>query len=73
MNINIYKFIRIEDVSGVSGTGHVANIIEFDDKVIMKWKTNPSSIGVYDSLDDLLKIHDHEGNSELEKVELYDI
>ena len=67
--ITIYRFIREEDVSGVSGRGHVANVVEFPDGTcVMKWKTSPSSTAIYEGKDDLMEIHGHEGRAFLEKI-----
>lgn len=55
---------RDEDVTGVSGTGYVAEGVEFWDKsCCMKWRTKVNSTTVYASLDDLNEIHSHEGRT----------
>lgn len=62
---------RNEDESGVSGTGKVAEGVIFSDgKVAMSWledKTDvdASSVGVYDSIEDVRKIHGHGGKTEV--------
>lgn len=53
---------RHEDVTGVSGTGIVAIGVVFKDgKCSMQWNTPVRSICIYDSIDDLMKIHGHDG------------
>jgi len=53
---------RDEDVSGVSGTGRVAEGVEFDNgKVAMTWKSEFPSVSVYDSVTVVEKIHSHNG------------
>lgn len=61
---------RIEDVSGVSGTGRVAQGIEFDDgSVVMQWFTSHKSIGLYWSIQHVIDIHGHEGRATVEYTE----
>lgn len=61
--MNVYHLWRSEDVTGVSGVGLVAEIMEFSDgKCAMRWMaSNPRSVAVYDSLADLVAIHGHNG------------
>jgi len=62
---------RNKDESGVSGTGKVAQGIIFDNgKVAMSWvedetDVGASSVGVYDSIDDVRLIHGHSGKTEV--------
>lgn len=61
-----FMLARSEDVSGVSGTGDVAEGIVFSTgKVVLAWTRSPTSIDIYDSLDDLLAIHGHEGRTRI--------
>lgn len=65
----MYYLCRNEDVSNTSGTGHVAEIAEFDDgSVVVRWMTSSNATGVastttFNSLQDLLKVHGHEGRT----------
>lgn len=62
------KFVlhRDEDVSGVSGTGDVAEgVMFFDGTAVMKWRTKMSSIEVFRDIGDVLAIHGHEGKTVL--------
>lgn len=53
---------RIEDVTGVSGVGFVAQGVEFDDgSCALRWLTATRSTAVYASMDDLRAIHCHHG------------
>lgn len=53
---------RRSDVSGVSGTGRVADGIEFTDgTVVIRWLTETASTAVYDSIEHLHAIHGHSG------------
>jgi hypothetical protein len=53
---------RQEDTSGISGTGNVAQGVEFDDGTCaMRWLTEFRSTALYDNIRDLVKIHGHNG------------
>lgn len=59
-----FWLVRNEDVSGVSGTGVVAEGFEFSDgRVALRWRTKTSSTATYDSLFDVEAIHGHEGRT----------
>lgn len=56
--------MRDADVSGVSGTGHVAEGVQFaSGKVVLSWLAPTSSVAVYDGVADVEKIHGHEGKT----------
>lgn len=62
------KFVlrRTVDVSGISGTGDVAEGIQFSDGTcVLRWKSDKPSTAIYGSIDDLKKIHGHAGSSEI--------
>lgn len=53
---------RSEDISGTSGTGVVAEGVRFSDGVVaLRWTVARKSTAVYDSVDDLIAIHGHDG------------
>lgn len=57
---------RTNDVSGVSGTGIVAEGVQFTDgTVAMRWLTATASTALYQSIDDVTTIHGHEGSTEV--------
>lgn len=59
-----FNLVRNEDETGVSGTGIVAQGVQFDNgRCAMAWMTSVSSIAVYDSIEDLVKIHGHNGKT----------
>lgn len=59
-----FELVRHEDVNGISGTGVVAEGVEFSDgRCCMRWMTDTASTAAYDSLDDLRAIHGHSGAS----------
>lgn len=57
---------RDKDHSGVSGVGNVAEGVEFDDgQVVICWLSKYHSIGVFDNILCLTKIHGHEGSTKV--------
>jgi hypothetical protein len=55
---------RMSDVSGISGIGCVAEGIVFSDgTVVIRWTAALTSTAIYDSMDDLVAIHGHEGST----------
>lgn len=62
VNIRIFELHRAEDVSGVSGTGIVAEGVQFSDGTCaLRWTTQHKSTAIYSSIEDLVAIHDHNG------------
>jgi hypothetical protein len=62
-----FNLVRNEDETGISGTGNVAQGLEFDDKhCVMRWLTDISSAGFYNSVEDLIAIHGHNGKTVVE-------
>lgn len=63
---------RTEDVSGVSGTGTVAEGVEFSDgKVALRWVTNHEhqSTVIWDSILSVDVIHGHDGRTQVRWVD----
>lgn len=57
-----FTLVRKTDVSGVSGTGIVAEGVVFQDGTCaMRWLTATPSTAIYASIEDLEKIHGHDG------------
>jgi len=55
---------RIEDATGVSGTGIIAEGVVFTDgTVVLRWRTAHHSTGLYNSLDEMVTIHGHDGRT----------
>lgn len=55
---------RIEDESGISGVGVVAEGTQFvNGKCVLAWVTQFQSIAVYDSIEELESIHGHNGKT----------
>ena len=65
-----FYLVRTEDVSGVSGTGIVAEGIVFSSgKAVLSGVTALTSVAVYDSLQELEAIHGHDGRTKIEWVD----
>lgn len=65
-----FYLVRTEDLSGVSGTGNVAEGIQFDTgQCAMCWLTKTSSVAIYRSIEDLEFIHGHEGRTKVEWID----
>ena len=55
---------RIEDATGVSGTGRVAEGVVFSDGTCaIRWLTATKSTAVYATLADVITIHGHDGGT----------
>lgn len=67
---------RLQDASGVSGTGIVAQGCVFaNGKVSLAWcasNNTPNSIAVYDTVDDVEAIHGHGGMTVVQWIDLED-
>jgi hypothetical protein len=65
-----FRLIRKEDASGVSGTGIIAEGIQFSDGgCVIKWLTATSSIGLYHSVIEMIHVHGHGGKTVIEWVD----
>lgn len=65
-----FVLVRTEDISGVSGTGIVAEgALSRTGKVVLFWITQYRSIAVYDSIDELIAIHGHDGHTIIEWID----
>lgn len=64
-----FKLFRLVDESGVSGTGYIAEGIEFaNGQCVIHWLTHFESIGVYPSVDEIMKVHGHGNRTLLVRV-----
>lgn len=57
---------RCVDITGVSGTGLVAEGVQFDKHCVVVWRTNLDSIEITPDTDTFLKIHGHDGTTVIE-------
>lgn len=61
-----FEFHRDTDVSGVSGTGIVADGIVFDDgHVALRWRGERRSTVTWSSIEDAIAVHGHDGKTRL--------
>jgi len=68
VNSAMRRFVlqRDKDATGVSGTGVVSEGVVFaSGKCAMHWLTQTSSIAIYDSIEELIGIHGHEGDTRI--------
>jgi len=67
--VKLYEMIRDEDVSGVSGTGPVGEIVEFENGWVAVsfygFTADVPNVIVYSKLSDADKIHGHAGRTRL--------
>lgn len=57
-----FRLVRLEDPSGISGTGPVAEGIVFsDDTVALRWCGQWPSTAVWENLPLVLAVHGHNG------------
>lgn len=61
-----FELHRIEDETGVSGTGIVAQGCVFDDGwVVMRWVNEPHTTTLFESIQDVEHIHGHHGKTQI--------
>ena len=66
MAVRVFFLDRKEDLSGVSGTGRVAEGIEFSNgKVILHWPSDKPSTNIYENLKQMMSVHGHGGKLEI--------
>lgn len=60
-----FELVRDVDETGVSGTGVVAQGVEFadDGTCVLHWCVGVGSTAVYDCMDDVVLIHGHGGKT----------
>jgi hypothetical protein len=62
-----FKLVRREDVSGVSGTGVVAEGVQFHDgQVAMSWFGSFHTLEVSPNIETTIQIHGHGGKTVVE-------
>ncbi len=61
---------RDVDVTGISGTGFVAEGVEFSDGItVVHWRGEHASTVVWETLDDVIAIHGHNGQTTVQWLE----
>lgn len=68
--MRLFQLRRDEDASGISGTGVVAEGVEYTDGTIaLRWKTFMHSTAIYDNLACMEAIHGHGGKTHVVWIE----
>jgi hypothetical protein len=61
-----FHLLRIEDETGTSGKGVVAEGIKFtDNTAVVRWISSTPTTAVYNHIDDVTKIHGHNGKTQI--------
>lgn len=64
--MRLFYLQRNEDFSGVSGTGRVAEGVEFSNgRCALSWLTPTTSVAIYNTIEELEHIHGHEGRTQV--------
>jgi hypothetical protein len=72
MTFKRFRFKRSKDVSGVSGTGYVAEGVQFSNgAVTISWQVpgKPNSTTNYRNVATAMEIHGHEGGTVIEWID----
>lgn len=57
-----FRLVRFQDPTGISGTGVVAEGCQMSDgSIIMLWLTETRSLAFYQKIEDVVRIHGHNG------------
>lgn len=65
----LFDLVRYRDETGVSGTGKVAEGVLFaDGQCVMRWCTSTRSTAIYETIADLIRIHGHNGATQVRWV-----
>lgn len=69
-----FYLFRREDVSGVSGTGRVADGVKFNDGVcVIHWAIHTTATTIYNNIKDVLNIHGHDRKTIIEWIDKEDV
>lgn len=70
LSMRRFLLVRERDITGVSGTGIVAEGAEFTSGLaVMRWLREPYAVGVFQSVTDLIAIHGHEGATHIHFID----
>lgn len=66
-NLRSFTLFRGWDATGISGTGTVAEGVQFSDgSCVLRWLTEHKSTALYDSIGEIEHIHGHGGATRVE-------
>lgn len=69
--MKLFSLNRTTDVTGVSGTGIVAQGVEFDNgKVVVTWLGEFATVTTHDNIDSVKAIHCHNGLTEIQWLDV---
>ncbi len=64
--VRLFQLDRKADASGVSGTGVVADGVEFDDgQCVLSWRGRFHTVEILPNMKAVLDIHGHEGQTQV--------
>lgn len=67
--IEVFVLKRVEDETGVSGTGIIAEGVVFTDgTAVLRWVTKYKTTTVYNSIEDVENIHGHGGKTQIVRL-----
>lgn len=65
-HVRIFHLLRLDDESGVSGIGWVAEGAVFSNGwVVLVWPTGTPSLNFYESIEDVEAVHGHGGRTRI--------
>lgn len=68
-----FVLLRHEDVTGISGTGVIAEGVEFSDgSVALRWPSHRPSTVMWESVNDAISIHGHHGRTVICWIDPFD-
>jgi hypothetical protein len=68
--MRMFLLIRHQDLTGTSGTGIVAEGIEFSDgRVVLRWTRPPCSMGFFEDIGQVQAVHGHSGATDIHPIE----
>lgn len=61
-----FRLLRHHDTSGVSGTGWVAEGVQFTcGMVALSWLSDKHVVAIYEDMETLIRVHGHGGDTEV--------
>jgi hypothetical protein len=64
-----FHLIRHEDISGISGTGRVAEGVQFHDgQCVLSWFSQFHTLGISPNIEEDIALHGHDGRTVIEWV-----
>ncbi len=65
-----FVLYRYEDESGVSGTGIIAEGVQFSSgECVLTWISDTPSTNIYENIEEITRIHGHHGKTEIRWID----